>query len=293
VARVLITGWFSFEEAEVTAGDLLARDTLRSWLAAEGVAHEVAVASAFRQPGEVDVGAADPLSYTHLIFVCGPAAGKPVERLMERFSRCRRLGVGVSVVDGTPNVGLDDILARDSPRRNRPDLSLVSRGTPAPVVGIIRGHAQPEYGDRHRLSAAHDAIDALVMRVGVAPVPIDTWLHPGRADLASTPGQVESILARMDAVVTTRLHGLVLALKVGVPALAVDPVAGGGKIARQAAALGWPAVLTVDQLDQPSLAERLAWCLTGAARTAAVRAAEEGRARLEAVRRDLIRRLAA
>lgn len=39
------------------------------------------------------------------------------------------------------------------------------------------------------------------------------------------------MLRRLDVVVTTRLHGLVLALKNGVPALAVDPVAaapGGG-----------------------------------------------------------------
>lgn len=38
------------------------------------------------------------------------------------------------------------------------------------------------------------------------------------------------------------MHGLALALKAGVPALGVDPVAGGGKVSRQAEALGWPAV---------------------------------------------------
>jgi polysaccharide pyruvyl transferase WcaK-like protein len=51
------------------------------------------------------------------------------------------------------------------------------------------------------------------------------------------------VIARADVVVTTRLHGLVLALKQGVPVLAVDPVAGGARVATQAAAWGWPVLL--------------------------------------------------
>jgi Polysaccharide pyruvyl transferase len=38
------------------------------------------------------------------------------------------------------------------------------------------------------------------------------------------------IVGRLDFVVTMRLHGLVLALKHGVPALAVDPVADGAAV---------------------------------------------------------------
>ena len=53
---------------------------------------------------------------------------------------------------------------------------------------------------------------------------------------------------------TTRLHGLVLALKNGVPAVAIDTVAGGAKVARQADALGWP-VLAADSLTASELAE--------------------------------------
>ena len=62
-------------------------------------------------------------------------------------------------------------------------------------------------------------------------------------------------------VVTTRLHGLVLALKNGIPALAIDTVAGGAKVARQAGALGWP-VLTGDALSAPALAAAFELCLT-------------------------------
>jgi hypothetical protein len=75
----------------------------------------------------------------------------------------------------------------------------------------------------------------------------------------------------MDAVVTTRLHGLALGLKAGVPVLAVDPVAGGGKVTAQGAALGWPVFAAEDTGDPALLGERLAWCLSaeGRARAAA------------------------
>ena len=36
----------------------------------------------------------------------------------------------------------------------------------------------------------------------------------------------------MDAVVTTRLHGTVLAIKNGVPPVVIDPIAGGRKVLR-------------------------------------------------------------
>ena len=62
-----------------------------------------------------------------------------------------------------------------------------------------------------------------------------------------TAAEVESLIARVDVVVTTRLHGLVLALKNGVPAVAVDPVRGGAKVCRQAQTLGWPYAYAVDE----------------------------------------------
>ena len=71
------------------------------------------------------------------------------------------------------------------------------------------------------------------------------------------------MIARSDVVVTTRLHGLVLALKNGVPALAVDPVAGGAKVAAQAAAWGWPVLLPRSGnpvLDRGELDRLWAWC---------------------------------
>jgi hypothetical protein len=71
---------------------------------------------------------------------------------------------------------------------------------------------------------------------------------------------------------TMRMHGLVLALKHGVPALAVDPVAGGAKVTAQSRALRWPAVLTpgpAGMLDAGALDRWHDWCLSEAGRRAA------------------------
>lgn len=301
--RVLVTGWFSFEDSEVTAGDLLARDTVVGWLREAGIAHETAVTSTFRQPGELDLATARPSRYSHLLFVCGPIAGAPVEELFARFAACRCVAVGVSVTDRTVGVPADWILARDttmdgagdsgghdavSTAPQLPDLSLASPTRQTPVVAVIRAHPQPEYGDRHRLGYAHAAIDRLLVYADAAPVSVDTWLHPDLPEICSTPAQIESVLSRMDAVVTTRLHGLVLSLKTGVPALAVDPVAGGGKVSQQAAALDWPAVVRVDEMDDGELRDKFAWCLSAGARREAVMRAEDGRRRLGRVRDELV-----
>jgi polysaccharide pyruvyl transferase WcaK-like protein len=66
----------------------------------------------------------------------------------------------------------------------------------------------------------------------------------------------------MDLVITTRLHGLVLALKNGVPAIAIDPIPRGFKIEGQAHTVGWPVVLPVDGLTNERLEEAFDCCLT-------------------------------
>lgn len=73
------------------------------------------------------------------------------------------------------------------------------------------------------------------------------------------------MLARLDLVVTDRLHGMVLALRAGTPALAVDPVAGGAKVTAQARACGWPALVAAERLEDGGLEGLLEhwwqWCL--------------------------------
>jgi polysaccharide pyruvyl transferase len=265
--RTLVVGWFSFEAMSPTAGDLISRDLVRSWLERAGHAYDVAHAPPF--PGGVDWRTVDPESYTHVIFVCGPfGSGWPLADFLARFARCRLIGLNLSMLERLDVWNpFDALFARDSSVAARPDLTFLARPALVPVVGVVLVHRQPEYS-----GGLHEMVDAAIHRViaarDVAAVPIDTRMDVNATGL-STPGQVESLIGRMDAVVTTRLHGLVMALKHGVPAVGVDPIAGGAKVRRQAETIGWPVLLAAESLTDAALAGALDYCLTAEARDVA------------------------
>ena len=100
-------------------------------------------------------------------------------------------------------------------------LAVLLAHLPQQVVGDIRrifddadGFRQREYGDRQLHKQAEVRLRALLLRAGVAVVEMDTTV-PRQANRngIGTEAEFESICARLDAVVTNRLHGTVLALK--------------------------------------------------------------------------------
>ncbi|TDD88687.1 polysaccharide pyruvyl transferase family protein [Actinomadura darangshiensis] len=272
--RVLVTGWPSFRHGEATAGDVLAMEAVQAALADAGVECHLAWSPVFR-PGALDLERADPAFYTHLVFACGPLHGRQIEELHRRYARCTRVAVGVSVIDpDDPAVtGFDAVLARDAPvEAPRQDLAALPATPSVPVAGVVLAPGQAEYGGRRRHARVeHELTDWLAGR-GCARLPLDTRLDPRDWRLFTTAAELESVLRRLDVVVTTRLHGLVLALKSGVPVLAVDPVGGGAKVAAQARAWSWPAVVTVPApsregrdepvLDLAELDRWWTWCLS-------------------------------
>jgi hypothetical protein len=280
--KVLVAGWFSFELMGASAGDLIARDLVTGWLDEAGRDYEVALAPPFA--AGVDWRRLDPEDFSHLVFVCGPLGnGEPVAELLDRFAGVRRVGVNLSMLDDLARWNpFDLLLERDSSRLARPDLVFAARPARVPVVGLVLIDAQPEYGDRDLHADADRAIRQLLESRDVAVVPIDTRLDDNRTGLR-TPGQVETMIARTDVVVTTRLHGLVLALKNGVPAVAIDTVRGGAKVTRQAHALGWP-VLAAETLSPEALGAAFNRCLTGEAREAARASAATAMRELEPLR---------
>ena len=258
---VLVAGWFSFEQMGATAGDLLARDVVCDWLEQAARDYDVAHAAPFN--GGVDWRSVDPGQYSDVIFVCGPFGnGPPIDEFLRRFKGRRLTGVDLTMLEPLEAWDpFDLLLERDSSRTARPDLSLLAEPRLVPVVGLILISPQPEYGERDLHEEANGALRRLVDRRSAAVVEIDTRLDENTTGLR-TPAEIVSLISRMDAVLTTRLHGLVLALKSGVPALAIDPVSGRAKIARQAETLGWPAVFSVDALDEDELERGLDYCLT-------------------------------
>ncbi|MGW5200873.1 polysaccharide pyruvyl transferase family protein [Streptomyces spiralis] len=290
--RTLLTGWFSFPDGEATAGDVLAlhrvEDVLRQ--SGSGAAYDVAWSPGFRPDG-LHLEDVRPERYGRLVFVCGPLHGPQIERLHRRFAHCVRIAVGVSVIDpGSPAVtGFHRVLARDAPPA-APVLDLAA-GAPAlparPVVGVVLTHGQHEYGRARRHDAVAREVTAWLHGRDCARLELETRLDTRDWRLCATPAQLQSVLARLDLVVTDRLHGMVLALRAGTPALAVDPVAGGAKVTAQARACGWPALVPAERLAPAELDRWWDWCLTSG-RAAARRlgdafAADAGREGAEAL----------
>ncbi|MEW6126846.1 MAG: glycosyltransferase [Acidobacteriota bacterium] len=289
--KTLVAGWFSFQGAGATAGDLMARDLVCDWLDEAGCLYEVAHAAPFT--GGVDWRLVDPRDYTQLVFVCGPFGDSPtIKKLLRRFAGCRLIGVDLSMLESLDLWNpFDRLFERDSSKVSRPDITFLSSKNPVPVVGVVLVDSQAEYKDAGKHQLVNDAIHQLIASREMSAVPIDTRLDANRTGLR-TPVEVESLIARMDVVLTTRLHGLVLALKNGVPALVVDPVAGGAKIKRQAETIGWQVVFTPETITAEALQQAFDYCLTEAARVNAVKCCERARRMVEQVRQAFVAELA-
>lgn len=285
--KTLVTGWFSFEQMGASAGDLLARDVACEWLRDAGRTLDVALAPPFT--GGVDWRTVDPAGYSEVVFVCGPFGnGPPLTEFLDRFGGRPLVGLNLTMLEPLDAWDPFDLLIeRDSSARSHPDLALLARQPLVPVAGLVLIDSQPEYKKRDRHDVANTALRRLAASRDLAVVPVDTRLDENATGLRSA-AQVESLVARMDVVLTTRLHGTVLALKNGIPAVVVDPVAGGAKVRRQAATLGWPVVFDAEALDDRKLDEALDYCLTAAARTLARDCATRATSRLQAARNEFL-----
>ena len=280
MSRILVTGWFSFEKTGATAGDLLAKDLVCEWIEHAGCEYDVALASPFE--GGVDWQTADPARYSHVVFVCGPFYRS---NLLQRFERCQLVGVNLSMTEPVESWNpFDLLLERDSSTASRPDITFLARGSRVPIVGLILGDEIGNPDAIRDYGRANTAIRDFVSSRTMATVAIDTRFDiPNRSGLR-TPAEIESLVARMDVVLTTRLHGMVFAIKNGVPAIAVDPVSDGGKIRRQADALGWPLVFAVDSVKVDQLHRAFDYCLTQEARLKTVECRQHGIKEVEELR---------
>ncbi|NNC88160.1 MAG: polysaccharide pyruvyl transferase family protein [Akkermansiaceae bacterium] len=285
--RTLVLGWFSFEYYGATAGDLMAKDVVCEWLDAAGHSFDVALAPPFE--GGVDWRTIDPAPYTHLLFVCGPFGESPdTVAFLERFGHCRKIGINLSMLQDLDEWNPFDLLIeRDSSKEANPDISLLCDQPKVPVVGLCLVEPQEEYRKRARHREANEAFERLVDSREMAVVPIDTRLDKNGTGLR-TPAEVESLLAGMDVVLTTRLHGTALSLKNGVPAVALDAIVGGAKVTRQAGVLDWPVCFQVETVTDEQLGEAFDYCLTAEARAKARECAAAAQRVLAGLRRRFL-----
>jgi Polysaccharide pyruvyl transferase len=286
--RVLVAGWFSFDEFIATIGDQLGAEVVVGWLRELGVDHDVAWAPYLqRGPNWRDV---DPAEYTHLVFVSGPLFDIPLMReLTTRFAGVQRWAVNVSVVSDAARAMFDRVWERDAPGLARPDLAIGTTTPDVPVLAVAFSPPQEEYGPRSRADQVRAALEDW-LRARALP-----WFELGM-DLYEKPydrfpAQVEALVRRADVVVSMRLHGLVLGLAHGVPVIACDPVAGGAKVSAQAAALGWPLVLGAGEVDPHGLDAALEHALSGTLDEAIAEARRRGREGNAAAREWFVQQL--
>lgn len=274
--KILVSGWFSFMNMGATAGDLIARDLVCEWLEEIGIDYDVALVPPFE--GGVNWEQEDPNNYSHVIFVCGPfGKGWPLTEFLRRYKGSKLIGVNLSMLDNLSTWDpFDYLLERDSSEGSNPEISFLFNQPKVPVVGVILVHPQKEYGNKARHKPVNAVIRQFIQSNEVSTVHIDTRLDVNKTHLRS-PREVESLIAKMDVVVTTRLHGMVLAIKNHVPAIAIDPISGDAKITKQANVLGWPLVFPADKVTVQDLQQAFQYCLTNEARKLAAKCSENAR----------------
>jgi hypothetical protein len=286
--RALVIGHFS------TVGDIEVLREVERQLAAASIATDVATLSSGMSKFStdwLDIRTVIPARYTHLFVVCGPF-WRPyyLQRgiNLDAFVHCVRIGVNLSMIDDIKTYNpFDRLIGRDSDNWAQPDISFLHDVQKMPVAGLCLVKTQKEYGDRQKHDQAGELFRSLARRNRIAVMELDTeWPAERNACGLASPEQFESICARVDVMLTNRLHGTVLSLKNGVPVIAIDAISGGGKVLRQASAIGWPEAFAVDQATDAALDDALARCLQPDGRERARSCAAGAREALAGFSRD-------
>ena len=285
--NVLVSGWFSFENMGTTAGDLIASDLVCNWLKKANINFDIASRQHLLKGVKWEnVG---PELYSHIIFVCGPFGnGWPITEFLGHFNKSKFIGLNLSMLQSLHEWNpFDFLLERDSDLQTNPDITFGAKLHKVPVVGIVRAHKQKEYGEKAKHDIANKAIDELISKHEIATINIDTCLENNHYGLR-TPSEIESLIAQADMIITTRLHGLVLSLKNGVPALAIDPIIGGAKITKQAKSINWPCCIKVDEITSKKLTKAFNFCLTKEAISKAYASSRFGKIKVEEIEKNVL-----
>lgn len=261
--HALVAGWFSFyRHGHATAGDLLAAELTCDWLQDAGFTFDLALDRPFS--GGLDWRKTKRENYSHIIFVCGPfGKSKVTEEFMLHFEGCRIIGLNLTMNQPRECWNpFDALIERNNSTAERtdvtrPDMTFLSPRPLVPVIGVCL--VEP-YGARFE-KEANSAIKRLIDSREMSVVQIDTRLDENKSGQCS-PSEIESLLARMDTVITTRLHGTVLSLKNGVPVIAIDTGGDSLKIKRLADKIGWPQAFIAGQFDDGALTAALDFCLS-------------------------------
>lgn len=238
-----------------TIGDLMAVDNLSSRLRQRGIEHAVISHRELRLPDHLPVD--DPYAIkpaTKVVFVCGPITFcRDLNDLLSIHRHAIKIAAGVSVLGNHARMNrrFHHIVGRDGIDPSYFDLAVSEIVEPAgngrfDVAGVCLRGPQGEYGAR-RAAMAHQA-ESMFRHVlsgsALRPLEIDTVFSPGNDAEAIRAG-----FAASDIVLTTRMHGALLALAAGKPVIAIDQVPGGAKVSAVIGRTGWPFVFRAETVS--------------------------------------------
>ena len=282
-ARILVT-WYGAFEGNGTIGDLLSLQSLTYFLQKKGYSFDTASHKKYTGVGGNLVNWEDvtPNKYKILIFVCGPILKNHyyLPQLFNKFSSCIKIGVGVSLFEKThfnyfnP---FDHVFAREGTAQTFNDIAIVAPGYSNEnlkkkkenekelVIGISLRGAQGEYGEENCL---HELTNELITK----SVEILFQTRKGKVILIENhlarsgvdPSEIENLYAQCDLVITSRLHGALLALRHFVPFIAIDQIKHGAKVYGILKNPLWPFVYKAENINPESIALTGAQILGGA-----------------------------
>jgi hypothetical protein len=191
----------------------------------------------------VNIDQIDKAKYDAVLYVCGPLTrGHPA--FFAQFPSAKKIAVGVSITNQVdPFSFVDSVHARDSESGSNFDLALADIGYPHfnadprardNRIAVCLVGDQAEYG----VDDGYDRAAALVEQAtgGCQTVSVQTLLDTSRP----IPASVELDLQCASSLITTRMHGALLAIYHGVPVISIDQIRGGAKVTRMLAQLEWP-----------------------------------------------------
>lgn len=268
----ILVAWYGSFVGHGTIGDLLSLEAVVARLVAEGwrVSHASASDRAIPGAARVAWDEVDPRRFAAAVFTCGPIIrGHPqTTDLFTRFRGLPLLGVGVSLFEPGHESHANPftaVLARQGGSERFEDVALVApwpspplereAQRPGPVVGLALRGQQAEYGPASCLwerteRLARAAAEHVTRAAGGRVTTLENHLTRAGAD----PREIERRYADCDLVITSRFHGAMLALRHGVPFVAIDQIRGGGKVEPLLAGGGWPHVLRADTADDDDVA---------------------------------------
>lgn len=262
----LVCWWGSFDQGGETLGDLWAVCAVVNKLL--DTHHQVILAGK-TQYSELPLGVrswqeVEPGEVSNLVFVCGPIVGAVAEftSLIQKFARCKKIAIGVSILPvGSPKHWnpFEVVIPRDGVIPSWGDIApgcplAVKQGTgksiAEPRVGLCLRGLQSEYGKKSCLADQANLLAHTLAAKTKLPVQLlDTKLNndPGRSR------QIIEEFSRCKFIISTRMHGGVIALCADIPALGIDQISGGAKLHSVLFGCGWPYVVRAEEAKSSNL----------------------------------------